>query len=267
MAGLVASIGVRPASSALSVQLVASVATAHVRLLRDLLSSVASVGDPGPGWPGDGAVVTIDHDIPSGWTPMSLLDMSPMVIVARADAPIAEATDLVDWLRQSRRRIVAATHCERSAAMALADAAGVTLTGVHSAGVTTHAIRSKAADIACVTAADALDAVRQGDLRAFVVAGEDGIAALWDAPSAVDAGLPLFSAAAWSGLYVRGDGQGWMERLDRLRADPATQTRLSDAGHTLPPTSHRTADAHAALLASTRERYDALTRATGMTFV
>jgi tripartite-type tricarboxylate transporter receptor subunit TctC len=192
--------------------------------------------------------------------------MAPMVVIARSDVPVVEAGELPDFLRRGGVRIAASTFMERHGAMALADAAATTLIGVAAPSGVVRAFVEDRADVACVTAADAIDPVRAGDVRALIVAGEETLPAVWDAPSAVDAGLPLFAAASWSGLYVTSEAVGWSAWLAQRHDDADVQRLLGESGQTPPPKAHRGAEAHAALLGATRERAEALARSTGLTF-
>jgi tripartite-type tricarboxylate transporter receptor subunit TctC len=240
--------------------------TPHARLIAGIFAPGGTVTT---GWPqGHGASVVASSDIavPAGWAPVGLIEMCPMVVMVRGDAPIASPADIAPWLRSGGLRIAAGTATERAAAMSLAEAIAAPLRGVPAPNGGVAAIVAGMADLCCVPAVDVKEATANNYVNAIIVAGEEPNAAVWDAVTAVDARVPLFSASSWSGLYASDRGHGWVGRLAARLADADVLATLAEAGHTAPPLTHRTPEAHAALLASSRERYEALSRSTGMTF-
>jgi tripartite-type tricarboxylate transporter receptor subunit TctC len=189
--------------------------------------------------------------------PAGLVEVAPVVVLGRPGLPVPEPSDLGRWLQRAGGavRIAAWTPTEAAGATALADAANFTPTFVR-IPLGLQALEENRADLVCASAADALPLVQSGRCIAYAVAADERLVAMWDTPTAAEAGLPAFAVSTWSGLYLDAteDATGWNAALQAMLARPAILDHLAAAGHAPPPDPHRSPEAHAQLLTSTRER-------------
>jgi tripartite-type tricarboxylate transporter receptor subunit TctC len=206
--------------------------------------------------------------------PAGLAVSAPMVLLGATTLQAADGTELVSWMK-TRGRAVRVGHAgawsaSLECALQLQDALDTQLTLVPfaSAAETLDKLKSGAVDVLCEAVPNVMVEIQGGGVQAYVLASDERLTALWDVATADQAGVPLFSATAWLGLYT--DASNAAAAATALQSalsgdqQNGAQQKLSDEGWTAFAPPHRTAEAHKQQLASEAERRSARLGADGL---
>jgi tripartite-type tricarboxylate transporter receptor subunit TctC len=190
--------------------------------------------------------------------PSGLVLSTPMVLLGTKTLQAQDASELVAWMKAKNRAVrvghAGAWSASLECALQLQDVLESKLTLVAAAGPTDamSKLKTGAIDVLCDAVPNVIDDVRSGEAVAFVLASDERLPALWDVATADQAGLPLFSATAWLGLYAATPGSA-ITAYSKALSEDVSQT-LSDAGWIAFSASYQTSDAHKQQLASDAER-------------
>jgi tripartite-type tricarboxylate transporter receptor subunit TctC len=157
--------------------------------------------------------------------PVTMLAVSPLVLVVHPSVPATSVPELLAWLRKEGARASYASQAVGStghlAMELLKSLAGVEATHVPYKGSAAQAAADLVAgrvSMSFVNTSVALAYRRQGLLRALAVAEKKRLAAAPDIPTLDESGVPGFEASAWIGLGARA---GTPEELVATLADEA----------------------------------------------
>ena len=124
-------------------------------------------------------------------------------------------------------------------------------------------------DLNCDLAANSLQQVRNGNVKAFAVMAKQRWAAAPDVPTSDEAGLPGLYVSTWHGFWApKGTPDDVVAKLNAAAwaamEDPGVQKKIADLGMNLPPASTKTPAAFAAFHKSEIERWFPIVKAAGV---
>jgi tripartite-type tricarboxylate transporter receptor subunit TctC len=224
----------------------------------------------------NGAVYPLKYDLQRDLDPLARLPSNPMVVVTRKDFPAADLNELVTWLKAHPGRATAGTAGAGSGShiggALLADLAGSPLQFVPYRG-TALALQDLVAgqiDLMVDQAANSLQQIRQGGIRALAVAAATRLAVAPDIPTAAEAGTPELQMELWNGMWVpHGTPAAIVEKLNhaivKALDDPAVRARLAPLGLEGPPPGQSSPEALRALQESEIAKWWPIIRAAHIT--
>jgi hypothetical protein len=205
-----------------------------------------------------GVRVLAEHDVRSeGQATAGLVALAPMVLVARSSLAVLEGAELVDILKSRSSDALRLAHdgpgsASEQCASLLAAQLGAGVIVVARAPLA--AFEQNQADLACLSAAEAVPLARSGKVTAHVVAAEERLPALWDVATGPELGLALFTTTTWYGLYVATAAEASKAHagLQAFLASEANLQAMAELGLSPFPMTHRSIDAHRAFADTTR---------------
>jgi tripartite-type tricarboxylate transporter receptor subunit TctC len=203
----------------------------------------------------------LNFDPLASFETIGLFAEAPMVVMARKEFAPHDFKELVAYAKANREKVTMASAGMGSGthlcAMLFQKEIGVPLTVVQYKGAAPAVldVRSGQVDLICDLPTTTSSQIRNGDLRAYVLAAPRRLATLPDVPTAREVGLPGLDISLWFGLYApKGTPQPVIEALNKaLRAtiqDPAVAAQLEKIETNLEPLDQATPEAHRAKLAS-----------------
>lgn len=196
-----------------------------------------------------------------------------MVLLGRPSLAAHDVAELIAWLKATGSAVRighgggwSASH---ACALQVQEILGLmaTLVAAGSSSSPLAMLKAGTIDLLCEAVPVAMPEITAGTVTAYVLASDERVAGLWDLPTADQAGLPLFSASVWLGLYTSADDaarQRLNAALQKALADDVVAQSLSDAGWTPFPLTHRSAQAHADYAAGDAERVEAIFSSAGI---
>ena len=185
----------------------------------------------------------LPFDLARDFTPVTLMTITPLVLVTRIDFPARSVAELVDYTKKNPGKVTFASsgvgtshHLSGELFKALA---GVDLLHVpYKGSPPAHLdLMGGNVDIMFDNIVPVSPHVKQGKLKALAVTTKTRAAALPDVPTMAEAGFPGFEAVAWFGLLApAGTPKPIVDRLNRevvatLRS-PDIKDRLAAMGAT-----------------------------------
>jgi tripartite-type tricarboxylate transporter receptor subunit TctC len=217
----------------------------------------------------------LPYHVIDDFEPIALLTITPQLIVARKDFPAKDATELVAWLRANPDKatagVVGAAGGAQVSSIYFEQAIGtkfrfVPYRGGHAAMVDLIAGRL---DVMLDMAANAVNQVREGQIRGYAVMAKSRWAALPDVPSLDELGLPGLHVAYWHAMWApKGTPKPIIARLNaavqHALADATVRQRLGQLGHDVWPREQQTPEALAAYHKAETDKWWPIVRATGL---
>jgi tripartite-type tricarboxylate transporter receptor subunit TctC len=187
------------------------------------------------------AFYPVKYDVVDSFEPISLVTISRLWLVGRADFPAKDATELVAWLKANPNRATTASVGSGSAAH---------VCGIHFQNMTgtrfqfvfyrggAPAYQDLAGghvDLMCAEASATLPLVRDGKIKAYGVMAKARWFAAPDVPTMQELGVPGLHIPWWQGIWApKGTPQNVLDRLNHVVVtaldDPMVSRRLSDLG-------------------------------------
>jgi tripartite-type tricarboxylate transporter receptor subunit TctC len=181
---------------------------------------------------------------------IGLINLSPMVLVARKEVSANTLREFVAYLRTNEQTITEADAGVGSISN-LACSVFHLLTGVYptvasyrgSPEATLDLVAGRV-DFGCNQIVNVVQHVRSGALKAYVVTGDRRSPLLPEVPTAAEAGLPGFNLSVWFGLSApKGTPRAIVEKLNAALGvaldDPDTVRRFAELGYDVVPPSQR----------------------------
>jgi len=142
--------------------------------------------------------------------PISMLGVSPLVLVVHPSVPAKNLQELLAWMREQNGKVNYASQAVAStgflAMELLKSRTGVQATHIPykgSAAAATADLIAGRVPISFVNTSTTIPHIRDGRLRAIAVAELKRIASLPDVPTVAESGVPGFEATSWFGLGTR----------------------------------------------------------------
>jgi tripartite-type tricarboxylate transporter receptor subunit TctC len=181
---------------------------------------------------------------------IGLINISPVVLVARAEVPANTLKEFVDYLKTNEKKVTEADAGVGSISN-LACSVFHSLANVHptvaSYRGTPQATMDLVAgnvDFGCNQIVNIAPHIKTGKLKAYAVTGDKRSAMLPDVPTTKEAGMPAFNLTVWFGLSApKGTPAPVIARLETaLNAalnDAEVVKRFADLGYDVPPPAER----------------------------
>jgi len=154
-------------------------------------------------------VARMPYDAIADFTTVSFLGRIPQVLVVNKGLPVTDMASLIVWLRANSGRvnissagIGSANHLASEVFRAAVGNVEMQMVQYRGGGPAMAAVITGEAQMCVDPVASAVGHIRGDSVRAIAVAGPTRAAILPDVPSATEAGLPAWSAAAWIAGFV-----------------------------------------------------------------
>ncbi|WP_198377679.1 tripartite tricarboxylate transporter substrate-binding protein [Roseomonas rubea] len=154
-------------------------------------------------------VARMPYDVLNDFAAVAHLGRVPQVLVVNPRLPINDMAGLLTWLRANSGKVDFASagigsgnHLASEIFRAAVPGVQMEMVQFRGGGPAMQAVIAGNAHMCVDPIASAVAHIRGGTVRAIAVAGPTRAAILPDVPSASEAGLPAWDAAAWFGAFV-----------------------------------------------------------------
>jgi tripartite-type tricarboxylate transporter receptor subunit TctC len=216
---------------------------------------------------GGPAMYPIAYDILKDLEPVSMLLVSPTVVVGRHNLPPNTLQELVTWLKANPGKATAATVGAGSpghvAGIHFQNVTGTRIQFVpyRGGGPANQDLLGGQVDLRIgAEASQMLPHIRSGRTKAYAVMSSRRWAVAPEVPTTDEAGVPGIQIALWTGLWApKGTPKDIVARLstavNETLADPVLRQRIGNAGFDIPPADQLTPEALAAFHKSETEKW------------
>jgi tripartite-type tricarboxylate transporter receptor subunit TctC len=212
------------------------------------------------------ATQTLPYDVVKDFEPVSLIADTPQWIVARGAFPANNLQELIAWMKANPGKATAGAVGVGGptdiAAILFQKQTGTNfqLVPYRGGAPLVQDLVAGQIDLTFGQAANYLEHVRGGRLKAYAVLAEKRWWAAPDVPTMDEAGVPGFYSSFWHGLWVpKGTPKDITAKLHgaviEALADPALAKRFGDIGQEIWPRALQTPEALTALQKSEIERW------------
>jgi tripartite-type tricarboxylate transporter receptor subunit TctC len=153
-------------------------------------------------------VARMPYDAIGDFTVLAHLGRIPQVLVINPRIPVTDMRSLLEWMRDHQGQVsfasagIGSANHLASEVFRAAAKADVQMVQYRGGGPAMQAVIGGEAHMCVDPVASALGHIRGGSVRAIAVAGASRSSVLQEVPSASEAGLPDFSAAAWIAAFA-----------------------------------------------------------------
>lgn len=153
-------------------------------------------------------VARMPYDAIADFAPLAHLGRIPQVLVVSRALPVTDLRSLIAWMQANRGRVSVSSSGIGSAnhlateVFRATSGAEMQVVQYRGGGPAMQAVISGETHMCVDPVASALGHIRGNSVRAIVVAGDTRSAVLPEVPSASEAGLPEFAAAAWVAAFA-----------------------------------------------------------------
>lgn len=187
---------------------------------------------------------------PADWEHIGLINVSPVVLVAKRDVPANTLQEFISYLRANEKKVTEADagvgSISNLACSVFHSLANVNPTVVSYRGTpqATQDVVAGTVDFGCNQIVNIAQHVQSGALKAYAVTSDKRSPMLPNVPTTTEAGLPAFRLSVWFGLSApKGTPKPIVEKLNRALAtaleDEATVKRFADLGYDVVPRDQR----------------------------
>jgi len=221
---------------------------------------------------GASAVYPVSYDVLKDFAPVSLLTVSPVLVIAKSNFPANDLKEMIAWLKANPDQASAATVGVGSAAhVSGAYFQKVTGTRFHfvpyrGGGPAMQDLVGGQVDLQFAEGTTALPAVRSRQVKTYAVMAPTRWFATPDVPTVDELGVPGLYLTFWHGLWVpKGTSDQIIAKLNAAvvdaLADATVRRRLTDIGQEIMPRAQQTPPALAAYHKAEAEKWWPIIRA------
>jgi tripartite-type tricarboxylate transporter receptor subunit TctC len=203
---------------------------------------------------GASAVYPVQYDVLRDFAPVSLLTVSPVLVIAKKSFPANDLKELIAWLKANPDKASAATVGVGSAAhVSGAYFQRVTDTRFHfvpyrGGGPAMQDLVAGQVDLQFSEGTTALPAVRGQQVKTYAVMAPTRWFATPEVPTVDELGVPGLYLSFWHGLWVpKGTSDAIIAKLNAAvvdaLADATVRRRLTDIGQEILPRDQQTPEA------------------------
>jgi tripartite-type tricarboxylate transporter receptor subunit TctC len=184
---------------------------------------------------------------------IGLINVSPVVLVAREGVPAKTLKDFVAYLHANEKKVTEAdagvgsiSNLACSVFHSVADV-HPTVASYRGTPQATMDLVAGTVDFGCNQIVNIVQHIKSGKLKAFAVTGDKRSPMLPDVPTTKEAGLPQFNLTVWFGLSApKGTPKPVVDKLNKALGvalnDPNVVKRFADLGYDVVPPDQRSAE-------------------------
>jgi tripartite-type tricarboxylate transporter receptor subunit TctC len=199
----------------------------------------------------NGAIRALPYDLLNDFVPISLVATQPLLIVAKKAIPADDLKGLIAWLKANPgKAILGSTGVGSSghvASLLFQKETGTRFQHVPYRG-SAPALQDLVAgqiDLMFPTAADSLEQVRAGTIKAFAVMAKSRPSSAPDIPTVDEAGAAGLYVPFWMGIWApKATPKDVVTKINAAvvatLSDPTVRRRLSELGQEIPPRDQQT---------------------------
>ena len=181
---------------------------------------------------------------------IGLINVSPVVLVAREGVPANNLKDFVAYLKANEKKVTEAdagvgslSNLACSVFHSVADV-HPTVASYRGTPQATMDLVAGTVDFGCNQIVNIVPHIKTGKLKAFAVTGDKRSPMLPDVPTTKEAGMPQFNLTVWFGLSApKGTPQPVIDKLNKALGaalnDPNVVKRFADLGYDVVPPNER----------------------------
>ncbi len=197
----------------------------------------------------------LHKDLPykaSDFEQIGLINLSPMVLTARAGVPADNLKDFIIYLKANEKKVTEAdagvgsiSNLACSVFHSVADV-HPTVASYRGTPQATMDLVAGTVDFGCNQIVNIAPHIKTGKIKAFAVTGDKRSPMLPGVPTTKEAGLPQFNLTVWFGLSApKGTPQPVVDKLNKALGvalnDPNVVKRFADLGYDVVPPEQRSA--------------------------
>ena len=183
---------------------------------------------------------------------IGLINISPVVLVARSAVPANTLKEFVDYLRANEKKVTEADagvgSISNLACSVFHSVANIhpTVASYRGTPQATMDLVAGTVDFGCNQIVNIAQHIKTGKLKAYAVTGDVRSPMLPDVPTTTEAGMPAFNLTVWFGLSApKGTPAPVIAKLSKALnaalSDPDVVKRFADLGYDVPPPANRSA--------------------------
>jgi tripartite-type tricarboxylate transporter receptor subunit TctC len=197
----------------------------------------------------------LNKDLPyrsTDFEQIGLINISPVVLVARAGVPANTLKDFVAYLRNNEKKVTEAdagvgsiSNLACSVFHSVADV-HPTVASYRGTPQATMDLVAGTVDFGCNQIVNIVPHIKSGKLKAYAVTGDTRSPMLPDVPTTTEAGMPKFNLTVWFGLSApKGTPRPIIDKLNKALSvalnDPDVVKRFAELGYDVVPPDKRSA--------------------------
>jgi len=197
----------------------------------------------------------LNKDLPyrsTDFEQIGLINISPVVLVARAAVPANTLKDFVAYLRNNEKKVTEAdagvgsiSNLACSVFHSVADV-HPTVASYRGTPQATMDLVAGTVDFGCNQIVNIVPHIKSGKLKAYAVTGDTRSPMLPDVPTTTEAGMPKFNLTVWFGLSApKGTPRPIIDKLNKALSvalnDPDVVKRFAELGYDVVPSDKRSA--------------------------
>jgi tripartite-type tricarboxylate transporter receptor subunit TctC len=198
----------------------------------------------------------LHKDLPykaSDFEQIGLINLSPMVLTARAGVPADNLKDFIAYLKANEKKVTEAdagvgsiSNLACSVFHSVADV-HPTVASYRGTPQATMDLVAGTVDFGCNQIVNIVQDIKTGKLKAFAVTGDKRSPMLPDVPTTAQAGMPQFNLTVWFGLSApKGTPRPVVDKLNKVLGvalkDPDVVKHFADLGYDVVPPDKRSAN-------------------------
>ena len=199
----------------------------------------------------NGAYYKLTYDLLTDLEPIAMIATNPQMVITRSVVPAQNLKELVQWIKTNQGKIQIGTGGIGSSShiggLYFLNRVGVKMDFVPYRGgaPAVQALLAGEIDLYMTQISGAIEHVRAGKLRAYMVTTSKRQAAAPEIPTTDEAGMPGLYTTVWHGIWApKGTSRDAKFKLNAAivdtLADPTVRKRFADLGQEIPPVSEQT---------------------------
>jgi len=199
----------------------------------------------------NGAYYKLTYDLLTDLEPIAMIATNPQMVITRSVVPAQNLKELVQWIKTNQGKIQIGTGGIGSSShiggLYFLNRVGVKMDFVPYRGgaPAVQALLAGEIDLYMTQISGAIEQVRAGKLRAYMVTTSKRQAAAPEIPTTDEAGMPGLYTTVWHGIWApKGTSRDAKFKLNAAivdtLADPTVRKRFADLGQEIPPVSEQT---------------------------
>ncbi len=223
----------------------------------------------------NGGYYKLNYDLLKDLQPVAMIATNPQMLITRSVVPAANLNELVPWIKANQGKIQIGTGGIGSSShiggLYFLNRVGVKMEFVPYRGgaPAVQALLAGEIDLYMTQISGAIEHVRAGKLRAYMVTTNKRQAAAPEIPTTDEAGMPGLYTTVWHGIWLPAKtprdintklNAGIVETL----ADDTVRKRFADLGQEIPPRSEQTQQALAKFHKEEIDKWWPLMKAAGI---